>query len=95
VVCDTSPLTTLVYALLDHGAPSREIVTLSRRQYDLIVLCSPDFPFEQDGTRRDAAWRAAQHEMTLALLRRRRLSFLEVSGSVQERVTQVVEKLNW
>jgi NadR type nicotinamide-nucleotide adenylyltransferase len=53
LVCDTSPLTTLAYALLDHGAPSRELVTLSRRRYDLIVLCSPDIPFKQDGLAAD------------------------------------------
>lgn len=93
VVCDTSPLSTLVYALLDHGAPWRTLVALSRRRYDLTVLCSPDFPFQQDGTRRDAAWRAAQHRTTLALLRRRSVPFLEVSGSVDARVAQVLEKL--
>lgn len=93
VVCDTSPLSTLVYALLDHGAPSRTLVALSRRRYDLTVLCMPDFPFQQDGTRRDAAWRAAQHGTTLELLRRHGLPFLEVSGSVDTRVAQVLEKL--
>ena len=93
LVCDTSPLTTLVYALLDHGRPPRSLVALSRRHYDLIVLCSPDFPFQQDGTRRDAHWRSTQHETTLALLRRRGLPFLEVAGSVDERVSQVVERL--
>jgi nicotinamide riboside kinase len=86
-------LSTLVYALLDHGASSRTLVALSRRRYDLTVLCSPDFPFQQDGTRRDAAWRAVQHRTTLALLRRRGVPFLEVSGSVDARVAQVLEKL--
>ena len=93
LVCDTSPLTTLVYALLDHGRPPRGLVALSRRYYDLIVVCRPDFPFQQDGTRRDASWRGAQHEATLALLRRRGLPFLEVSGSVDERLTRVMERL--
>jgi HTH-type transcriptional repressor of NAD biosynthesis genes len=95
LVCDTSPLSTLVYALLDHGRPPRGLLALARRRYDLIVLCRPDIPFQQDGTRRDAGWRAAQHEMTLALLRRRGVPFVEVSGSVDERVAQVVEKLTW
>jgi HTH-type transcriptional regulator, transcriptional repressor of NAD biosynthesis genes len=93
LVCDTSPLSTLVYALLDHGRPTRSLVSLSQRRYDLIVLCPPDIPFVQDGTRRDAAWRSSQHAMTLALLRRRGLPFLQVSGSVEDRVTQVLEKL--
>jgi HTH-type transcriptional regulator, transcriptional repressor of NAD biosynthesis genes len=93
LVCDTSPLTTLVYALLDHRRPTRSLVALSRRHYDLIVLCRPDFPFQQDGTRRDAHWRSTQHATTLALLRRRGLPFLEVSGSVDERAAQVMEKL--
>ncbi len=93
LVCDTSPLATLAYALLDHGRPSRRLVALSRRRYDLAVLCRPDFPFVQDGTRRSAAWRDAQHALSLELLRRRRLPFIEVSGSVQQRVEQVLGSL--
>lgn len=93
LVCDTSPLTTLVYALLDHGRPPRSLVALSRRHYDLVVLCRPDFPFQQDGTRRDVRWRSTQNETTLSLLRRRGLPFLEVSGGVDERMAQVMERL--
>ena len=93
LICDTSPLTTLAYALLDHGRATRSLVSLSRRRYDLIVLCPPDIPFLQDGTRRDADWRSSQHAVTLTLLRRSGLPFLEVSGSVADRATQVLEKL--
>lgn len=94
LVCDTSPLTTLVYALLDHGRPSRHLVALSRRRYDLTVLCRPDIPFQQDGTRRTEAWRASQHALTLELLRRRHLPFVEVSGTLEERVAQVLGRLH-
>ncbi|MFO0291802.1 MAG: AAA family ATPase [Rhodospirillales bacterium] len=93
LLCDTSPLSTLVYALLDHGRPSRGLVALARRRYDHVVVCSPDIPFVQDGTRRDASWRHAQHELTLTLLRRYDSPFLEVTGSVEDRMGQVLRVL--
>jgi HTH-type transcriptional repressor of NAD biosynthesis genes len=93
LVCDTSPLTTLVYALLDHGRPTRQLVGLSRREYDLVVLCAPDFPFVQDGTRRDEPWRTAQHRLTLELLKRRGTSFITVCGPIHDRVSDVLTAL--
>lgn len=93
LVCDTSPLATLVYALLDHGRPTRRLVALSRRRYDLVVVCEPEFDFVQDGTRRDAAWRSAQHALTIELLQRRGVPFLLVSGPVDERVRAAMERI--
>jgi HTH-type transcriptional repressor of NAD biosynthesis genes len=59
--CDTSPLTTAGYAGWMFGRVDPELATLANRPYDAIVLCRPDFPFVQDGTRRDEAFRLQQH----------------------------------
>ena len=55
--CDTTPLTTLFYSheMFHRAAP--ELEALARRFYHHLILCADDFPFDQDGTRRDAAFR--------------------------------------
>ena len=61
--------------------------------YDLVVLCAPDFPFIQDGTRRDDGFRARQHAWYQAELARRGIAFVNVSGTVADRVGQVAQAL--
>ena len=56
LVCDTSPLTTLQYCLLDHASAPAELVQMAQRHYDLVLLCDADFGFVQDGTRRDSSF---------------------------------------
>ena len=91
--CDTSPLTTLFYSqhLFQRADPKLE--RLAGRHYDHIVLCEPDFAFVQDGTRQDDVFRQRQHDWYLAELSRRGLCYLAVSGSIGERVDQVVNLL--
>jgi len=85
--CDTTPLTTRFYSEDLFGRVDPELRQLSTRAYDLWVLCAPDFPFRQDGTRRDAAFRDRQHQFYLEALEHEPL--LLVRGSVDERVAQV------
>lgn len=91
--CDTSPLTTLFYCLEQFGRAEPELQGLSERCYDLTLLCAPDFPFVQDGTRRDAGLRARQHAFYLRELERRGAPWLLVSGSVEARVAAVERAL--
>jgi len=93
IVCDTTPLTTLFYSLKDHGAASSSLLERSRRRYALNVLCEPDFPFVQDGTRRDAAFRAEQHAWYLEQLSECSAKVLRVGGSLASRVEQVLGAL--
>lgn len=87
--CDTSPLTTLFYSHHLFRRADLALEALARRDYTLHVLCAPDFPFHQDGTRQDAAFRAAQDTWYRHELTRRSLPWLEVQGSVDQRVAQV------
>ena len=91
--CDTSPLTTLFYSLHLFGSAHPRLERLADRPYDLVVLCGTDFEFVQDGTRQDSAFRDRQHAWYLAELERRKVPFLLVTGSMQERVEQVCERL--
>jgi nicotinamide riboside kinase len=52
----------------------------------LTLLCAPDIPFVQDGTRRDATFRARQHERYLSELERRHTPFVLLEGSLAARL---------
>lgn len=87
--CDTSPLTTLFYSRHLFGRADPALEALAQRDYTLYLLCAPDFPFHQDGTRQDTAFRAAQDTWYRHELTRSGLPWMEVRGSVDERVAQV------
>jgi len=89
IVCDTTPLTTLQYALHDHGEAPPELHAMAQRAYDLTVLCEPDFDFVQDGCRRDDGFRRAQHAWTLQALAAQGVAPLVVRGSVAARLQAV------
>lgn len=91
--CDTSPLTTLFYSKSMFGRTDEKLTQLARRDYALHVLCSPDFPFVQDGTRRDEAFRQHQHAWYRTELAARGWPWIEVSGSLPERVKAVSQAL--
>ncbi len=95
LVCDTSPLTTLFYsrAFFD-GRATPGLERLARRRYDATILCAPDdFPFVQDGTRQDAAFRDRQHAWYVARLAELRRPFRLVRGRLGERVRAVADHL--
>ncbi len=75
LVCDTTPLTTLFYSHVMFGCADPALEALAGRPYDVVVLCQPDFPFVQDGTRQDETFRARQHRWYEAELARRRIPF--------------------
>ncbi len=93
VFCDTSPLTTLFYSQYLFGKVEPALESLASRPYDFTVLCAPDFAFVQDGTRQPEDFRLRQHEWYLKELDRRRISFLTVTGSIENRIRQIRDDL--
>ncbi|WOB08840.1 AAA family ATPase [Piscinibacter gummiphilus] len=93
LACDTSPLTTLFYALDQFGRADPALMALAERRYDLVVLCEPDFPFVQDGTRRDAGFRQRQTDWYVTQLAQRGITPLRASGPVAARVRLVEQAL--
>ena len=91
LICDTSPLTTMLYSerLFGRVDSALERLAMSRR-YDLTVLCAPDFPFVQDGTRQDDAFRRYQHQWYLDRLATGADPSILVRGSVDERIGAVI-----
>lgn len=86
VFCDSSPLTTLFYEASLFGENSAAVIAAAARRYDVTILCAPDFPFIQDGTRQDADFREQQHHWYLRELAMRQISFFSVGGSIKERL---------
>lgn len=96
LICDTSPLTTLGYSLWMFGQADPVLSALARRPYALSVLCTPDIPFMQDGTRRDAAFRTQQHMWYLQQLQAHcgpQTPWVQVGGSIETRVATVLQTL--
>lgn len=93
LVCDTTPLTTLQYALHDHAQAPAALFELALRRYDMVVLCEPDFDFVQDGCRRDDSFRRAQQAWTLDRLAEQGVRPVSVRGAVAERVATVLQQL--
>jgi nicotinamide riboside kinase len=82
VFCDTSPLTTLFYSLDMFGRADPELYLAAQRSYSAVVLCAPDFPFVQDGTRRDETFRQQQHAWYEAQLAARGVCYVTARGSI-------------
>ena len=91
--CDTSPMTTYFYCVEMFGRAEQELAQLAEHGYDLVLLCAPDFPFIQDGTRRDGDFRARQHAWYQVELARRGIAYIDVSGTLADRVRQVAQVL--
>ena len=87
--CDTAPLTTLFYSSHLFQRAERRLEELADRHYDLTVLCAPDFEFVQDGTRQDSNFRERQNRWYVRELARRGVPWLEVGGSIEQRIATV------
>jgi NadR type nicotinamide-nucleotide adenylyltransferase len=96
LVCDTNALTTSLYAHAGFGRVEpalRQLADEALHRADHPVLCGAELPFEQDGTRVDAAFRDRQQAAYEEMLTRAGRPFLRVSGSVDARVHQVLRWL--
>lgn len=93
LVCDTTPLTTLVYCLADYGRADPALEVLAERAYDTILLCAPDFPFVQDGTRRDMEFRSMQHDTYRNALDQKQIAYTLLAGPLEQRVQHAITLL--
>ncbi len=93
LICDTTPLTTYFYSLDIFGKADPLLEALSHRCYDQTFLCAPDFPFVQDGTRRDESFRVFQHRRYRRTLTTRRTPYRIVRGGLEERIREIGDRL--
>lgn len=90
ISCDTSPLTTYWYAQQEQGTNVSLLLPYLRRHYDYVFLCDSNIPFDQDGTRRDEQFRQAGFDWYSNKLTLAQQPFTVISGSVTERLQQVL-----
>lgn len=89
---DTSAITTMMFSHLyerDSLDELRSIAADCATRYRLHVVCDDDIPFEQDGWRDTAAWRARMQGLILADLAARGIPYVVTSGNLDERIQTV------
>lgn len=80
---------TVFYSLDGFGRVDPAVRRLASQPYDHTFLCAPDFPFVQDGTRRDAAFRDRQCRWYAQVLEARGTPCVLLEGTVAQRVATV------
>ena len=88
LICDGSALTSACYSEHDYGRIDPVVAALAGRSYAHTFFCAPDFPFVQDGTRRDAAFRERQHRWYLAHLESAGTVHTVLRGPLEARIEQ-------
>ncbi|GAB5536356.1 MAG: hypothetical protein Rubg2KO_26050 [Rubricoccaceae bacterium] len=89
---DTNAITTQQYAFFFHGACPPRVIELAdacRDRYDVSLVCAPDIPFEQDGTRVHPQVQQYQDGAIRNDLTLRGIPYTVVSGPLDARVAQV------
>ncbi len=90
--CDTNAITTYMYALDYHGkAPEFLIRTALENQhrYDIFFLCDDDIPYDDTWDRSGDQKRKVFHKQIIADLKMRRIPYIVLSGSLEERIKKV------
>jgi HTH-type transcriptional regulator, transcriptional repressor of NAD biosynthesis genes len=91
--CDTTPITTYVFAKDYHGCAGPILTRLAQeaeKQYDLFFLCDTDIPYADTWDRSGDQKRQWFQQQILGDLRERRIPFFTLRGTVDERIAQVV-----
>jgi HTH-type transcriptional regulator, transcriptional repressor of NAD biosynthesis genes len=93
---DTNALTTLLFARHYHGrAPARlaELADHTAQRYQRTFVCGDEIPYEATWDRSGAANRAAMQAWTLEELERRRIAYVVLGGSVEERLRRARDEI--
>lgn len=95
LLCDTTPATTMWYSSAWYrGNINSKLCKLAERKYDLTIICANDFEFVQDGTRIDAEFRQAAFDWYIHRQESLGLPYIVVTGTVEERVKQVLAAID-
>ena len=93
---DTNAITTYMYALDYHGRAPELLTRLAQEnasRYDLFFLCQDDIPYDDTWDRSGEQKREIFHKQIVADLKARRIPYIPLKGSLEERMTAVDEVL--
>ncbi|GMK41225.1 transcriptional regulator NadR [Paenibacillus sp. CCS19] len=91
---DTNAITTYMFSLDYHGAAHPNLAALAEeasKRYDLVFLCEDDIPYDDTWDRSGAVHRGKFHKQIKADLLTRRIPFIPLRGSLEERADRVDE----
>jgi NadR type nicotinamide-nucleotide adenylyltransferase len=94
---DTDATTTLQFSRYYHDAAHPDLLALAdqcRDRYDLVFLCECDIPYDDTWDRSGAVFREVMQRRIEADLSARKRPFHRLPGTLEERITQVVSKLD-
>jgi len=90
--CDTNPITTYVFAKDYHGVAGPLLTRMAQeaeKRYDLFFLCDTDIPYANTWDRSGDQKRNWFQDQIVGDLAERKVPFFRVSGTLEERVSQV------
>ncbi|MDR2846452.1 MAG: AAA family ATPase [Candidatus Methanoplasma sp.] len=93
---DTNAITTYMYALDYHGrAPPllTQIALENASRYDLFFLCEDDIPYDDTWDRSGDGKRHVFHKQIIADLEQRRIPYIPLTGTLEQRMRKVEEVL--
>lgn len=95
VIFDTNILTTIIW-LKDkfHTRLQRFHNALQSQQFDLIFLCAPDLPWEDDGIREDGHRLKILHERYIVYLKKYDFSYILIEGLDTDRENLAFKELD-
>ncbi len=89
---DTNAITTFMYALDYHGRAPELLTRLTlenAQRYDLFFLCDDDIPYDDTWDRSGDQKRHVFHKQILADLQERRIPYITLRGTLEERMRKV------
>lgn len=94
--CDTSAFTTWHFAMHYHQQALPALEQLAKecwQRYDLVVLCGDDIPYDDTWERSGDANRHEFQTFLCQYLTEHKIEYVEIKGSVKQRVARVLEAL--
>jgi len=88
IALETALARQVFYSQDGYGRVDPAVSRLAARRYTHTFVCAPDFPFVQDGTRRDAAFRQRQHDWFLRTLDDMGVAYTVLRGAREDRLRQ-------
>jgi HTH-type transcriptional regulator, transcriptional repressor of NAD biosynthesis genes len=95
--CDTNALTTLIFAVYYHGSATSRLEELAEQavaRYDVVFLCDSDIRYDDTWDRSGALNRDTFQKQIVADLIVRKIPYITLRGTVEQRLRFVKEVLN-
>ena len=89
---DTNAITTYMFAMEYHGLAEEELIALAKeaeRRYDLVFLCADDIPYDDTWDRSGDMCRHIFQRKIVSDLLQRKIPFITLKGSLDERINTV------